>query len=39
MPKPKALLHEAAKTVNELAGILPELVILQAGSPNASARF
>src|SRR6218665_4087215 len=24
----EALLHEAAKTVNELAGILPELVIL-----------
>ena len=28
MPRPKALLHEAAKTVNELSGILPELVIL-----------
>ena len=25
----ESLLHEAAKTVNELAGILPELVILQ----------
>ena len=25
----EALLHEAAKTVNELAGILPELVIMQ----------
>ena len=24
----EALLHDAAKTVNELAGILPELVIL-----------
>ena len=25
----EALLHDAAKTVNELAGILPELIILQ----------
>src|ERR1700749_3253862 len=25
----ESMLHEAAKTVNELAGILPELVILQ----------
>ena len=25
----EALLHAAAKTVNELAGILPELIILQ----------
>jgi len=27
MPRPKGMLYEAAKVVNELSGILPELVI------------
>ena len=35
----EALLHDAAKTVNELAGILPELVILQGRITECVASF